>query len=107
MAAAVKEVKENLKTYKLADAARPPAMEWFSGSDKDFNTIHYNNAEFYEHVNEVIQYEAPGLFTPEVRGLFASLGIEKDKPFKPDDRMKAILKDGVAIGNAQARAIVN
>ena len=106
VAAAVKDVKDNLKVYKLADAANLPEMEWFSGTDKDFNTIHYNNAEFYHHVDEVIQYEALGLFTPEVRGLFASLGIEKGKPFNPDDRMKAILADGVAIGNAQARAIV-
>jgi len=106
VAEAVKSVKDNLKVYKLADAAKPPKMEWFSGSDKDFNTIHYNNAEFYHHVDEVIQYEALGLFTPEVRGLFASLGIEKGKEFNPDDRMKDILADGVAIGNAQARAIV-
>lgn len=106
VAEGVKFVKDNLKVYKLADAAKPPKMEWFSGSDKDFNTIHYNNAEFYDHMNEVIQYEAPGLLSPEIRGLFASLGIEKGKEFKPDDRMKAILKDGIAIGNAQARSIV-
>ena len=41
-----------------------------------------------------------------MRGLFASLGIEKGKEFNPDDRMKKILADGVAIGNAQARSIV-
>lgn len=106
VAAAAQDIKKNLKFYRLADAANPPAMEWVSGTDKDFNTIHYNNAEFYNHMNEVVQYEAPGLMTPEIRGLFASLGIEKGKPFNPDDRMKAILADGVAIGNAQARAIV-
>lgn len=106
VAKAANEIREGLKVYKLADAANPPKMEWFSGSDKDFNTIHFNNAEFYEHVNKVVQYEALGLFTPEVRGLFASLGIEKGKPFNPDDRMKRILADGVAIANAQARSIV-
>jgi hypothetical protein len=100
------EIREGLKVYKLTDAGNPPKMEWINASGKDFNTIHYNNAEFYHHVNEVIQYEAMGLFTPEVRGLFASLGIEKGKPFNPDYRMKAILADGVAIGNAQARSIV-
>jgi hypothetical protein len=41
----------------------------------------------------------------EVRGLFASIGIEKGKPFAPDVRMKKILIDAVAIGNAAARAI--
>jgi len=106
VAAAAQAIKDNLKFYRLADAANPPTMEWISGTDKDFNTIHYNNAEFYDHMNEVIQYEALGLMTPEIRGLFASLGIEKGKSFNPDDRMKAILADGIAIGNAQARAIV-
>jgi len=107
VAAAAKEIKDSLKFYRLADAANPPAVEWVSGTDKAFNTIHYNNAEFYDHMNKVIQYEALSLMTPEIRGLFASLGIEKGKPFNPDDRMKAILADGVAIGNAQARAIVS
>jgi hypothetical protein len=81
-------------------------MEWISGSGKAFNTIHYNNAEFYDHLNEVVQYEALGLLTPDIRGLFASIGIEKGKPFEPTNRMKKILKDGVAIANAQARSIV-
>jgi hypothetical protein len=106
VAAASKSIREGLKVYKLADAANPPKMEWINATGEAFNTIHYNNAEFYHHVNKVIQYETLELLTPEVRGLFASLGIEKGKQFNPDDRMKAILKDGVAIGNAQARAIV-
>ena len=42
----------------------------------------------------------------ETRGLFASIGIEKGKSFKPDSRMKKILTDAVAIANATARAIV-
>jgi hypothetical protein len=33
------------------------------------------------------------------------IGIEKGKPFAPDARMKKILTDAVAIGNATARAI--
>ncbi|ADE54720.1 DUF1254 domain-containing protein [Coraliomargarita akajimensis] len=104
--AAANAIRDGLKVYRLADTENPPAMEWISGTGQAYNTIHYNTAEFYDHMNEVIQYEAQGLLTPEIRGLYASLGIEKGKPFNPDDRMKAILADGVAIGNAQARAIV-
>ncbi|MEP4484796.1 MAG: DUF1254 domain-containing protein [Halioglobus sp.] len=106
VAEAANEIREGLKVYRLADAKNPPAMEWVSGSGKAFNTIHSNDAEYFEHLNEIIQYESLGLMSPEIRGLFASLGIEKGKPFNPDDRMKGILEDGVAIGNAQARAIV-
>ncbi len=46
------------------------------------------------------------MLDPELRGLFASIGIEKGKPFKPNARMRKILTDAVAIANATARAIV-
>ncbi|MEM9256331.1 MAG: DUF1254 domain-containing protein [Pseudomonadota bacterium] len=106
VAEAADSIRENLKVYRLADAKQPPEMEWISGSGEAYNTIHYNNAEFYDHLNEVVQYEAPGLLTPDMRGLFASIGIEQGKPFDPDNRMQRILADGVAIANAQARSIV-
>jgi hypothetical protein len=38
--------------------------------------------------------------------LFAAIGIKKGKPFAPDDRMKGILTDAIAVGNATARAIL-
>ena len=37
--------------------------------------------------------------------MMAAIGIEKGKPFEPDARMKKILTDAAAIGNAAARAI--
>ena len=37
---------------------------------------------------------------------FASIGIKKGKPFAPDARMKAILIDAAAVGNATSRAIL-
>jgi len=69
------------------------------------NTIHANNELFYDELNHVIQKEPIGLVDPELRGLAAAIGIEKGKPFEPDDRMKAILKEAAAVGNAAARTI--
>jgi hypothetical protein len=40
-----------------------------------------------------------------LRGLAAAIGIEKGKPFNPDPRMKDILTEAVAVGNATARTI--
>ena len=37
-------VTQNLRVYKLADAANPPKMEWISVSGKEYNTIHSNDA---------------------------------------------------------------
>ena len=103
---AAKNVKDNLKIYPLSKKDNPPQMEFISGSGKSFNTIHSNDFSFYEHLNEIIQKEPLGMLDSETRGLFASIGIEKGKPFAPDERMKTILTDAVAIANATARSIV-
>jgi len=103
---AVNNVKDNLKVYPLAQKDNPPAMEFISGSGKSFNTIHDNDFHFYEHINAVIQEEPLEMIDAETRGLLASIGIEKGKEFNPDERMKRILTDAVAIANATARSIV-
>jgi hypothetical protein len=106
MEVASKNVKDNLRVYPLAKKSNPPKTELISGSGQDFNTIHANDYTFYEHLNEVIQKEPLDMLDPETRGLFASIGMEKGKPFAPDARMKKILTDAVAIANATARSIV-
>jgi hypothetical protein len=42
---------------------------------------------------------------PEIGGQFAAIGIVKGKTFAPDARMRKILTDAVAIGNATGRTI--
>lgn len=104
-AVAANMFKTGLKIYPLADSENPPPMEFISASKMAFNTIHANTYEFYEELNTVIQREPVSMLDPELRGLFASIGIQKGKPFAPDARMKAILTDAVAVGNATARSI--
>jgi hypothetical protein len=98
--------KKGLKIYPLKSAENPPKMQFITGSKKTFNTIHANTAEFYEELDHVIQREPIDMIDPETRGLIAAIGIEKGKRFSPDKRMKAILTDAAAVGNATARAIV-
>lgn len=104
--AATTMYKEGLKAYPLNAKSSPPQMEFISGSKKTYNTIHANDFSFYEELDEVIQREPISFLEPELRGLFASVGIQKGKSFEPDDRMKALLSDAVRVGNATARAIV-
>lgn len=97
--------RNGLKVYSLASAGNPPPMVFINGSGKSFNTIHANTYPFYEELHTVIEREPVSMLDPELRGLFASIGIQKGKPFAPDARMKRILTEAVAIGNATARAI--
>jgi hypothetical protein len=103
--AAVKNVKDNLKVYPLSAKDNPPAMEFSNISGVEgFNQVPPNDFSFYEDVHTLIQEEPNDFPDPETRGAIAGIGIVKGKPFQPDERMKAILTDAVAIGNAYARA---
>ncbi|MDA8595646.1 DUF1254 domain-containing protein [Flavobacteriaceae bacterium] len=98
--------KTGLKVYPLAQADNPPTMEFISISEKEMNTIHANDFTFYKELDEVIQREPVGFLDPELRGLFASIGIQKGKEFAPDERMTKILTEAVAVGNATARSML-
>lgn len=102
---AIENTKKFAKVYLLSEAGNPPPMKLINGSGKEFNTIHANNFHFYEEVNNIVQYEPNEAYHPEVLGQLAAIGVEKGKPFAPDERMKKILTEAVAVGNATARTI--
>jgi len=102
---AVDAVKQQLRIYPLAEADDPPETTFVDASGESFNTIHALNFSFFEEVNEVVQTEPNSAIDPETLGLLASIGIEKGKPFAPDERMKAILTEAAAVGHATARAL--
>jgi hypothetical protein len=103
--AATRGFKEGFRCYPLVQAQNPPEQKFLDISGKQFNTIHSNDSHYYEELNAVVQYEPADAFNPELVGIFASIGIKKGKPFAPDARMKKLLDEAVAIGNASARAI--
>ena len=98
-------LRTKFRIYPLSKLGNPPKGRVVNASGARINTIHANDYSFYEELNAVIQYEPANAFNPELVGLFASIGIKKGKPFAPDARMKKILTEGVAIGNATARSI--
>ena len=103
--AASDNIRDHLKVYPLSKADNPPAMEFVNVSGNNLNTVVPNDDTYFEKLNELIQGEAVGFLDPERAGRMAAIGIVKGQPFKPDERMKKILADAAAIGNAAARAI--
>ena len=97
--------RNGVKIYPLDDKDDPPPMEFINGSGRDFNTIHPNTFEFYEELHRVIDREPIEIIDPETRGLIASIGIRKGKPFEPDQHRREISTDAVAVGNATARTL--
>ena len=103
---AVEASKKFAKVYLLAQAQNPPPMKFINVSGKAFNTVPANDFTFFEQVNGVVQEEPNDALDPLTLGLLASIGIEKGRAFAPDERMRKILTEAAAVGNATARAIL-
>jgi hypothetical protein len=101
----VDSVKKNLRVYLLSQAANPPEMKFVNISGKAINTIGPGDYFAFEYLNRVVQDEPRDALDPYTLGVFASIGIEKGKPFTPDARQKKILTDAAAVGDATARTL--
>jgi hypothetical protein len=91
---------------KLAPITDPPPTVFHEGSGVVMNTIPPNDFSFYESLNEVVQQEPATALDPELMGPLAAIGIIKGKPFAPDDRMKKILTEALALANATSRSLL-
>ena len=102
---AVEATKKLFRIYPLSQKNNPPKMNFINVSGTEHNTIHRMDFGYWEEVNETIQTEPTTGIDPEIRGLLASIGIEKGKPFKPDARMKKILTEATKVGSVTAQAL--
>ena len=104
---AVNNTKEKFRIYPLSKKEDPPEMKFVNASGKEMNTIHRMDEKIYEEINDVIQAEPLMGERPEFLGHPAAIGIVKGKEFKPDDRMKAILKAAANAGSVTVKTVIS
>jgi hypothetical protein len=95
---------KQIKIYPLAKASSLPAMQFMNGSNQDINTLFPDTIRYFELLSMLVNEEPLELFDPTERWQMQAIGIEKGKPFNPDERMKALLSEAARLGGAIARA---
>ena len=100
---AVAQMK-TMKIYPLAKAADPAAMMLLNGTGKPVDTLFTDTYAYFESLAALVEQESADVITAEDRFLLASIGIEKGKPFAPDERTKDLLAEAARAGAAVARA---
>jgi hypothetical protein len=101
-------VGTSIKTLLLGEVqpgkpAEIKPVRYIEGSGLALNTIPPSDDTYFDLVNEFVQEEIEGAFEPEIMGALAAIGIVKGQPFEPDARMRGILADAAAAGNATGR----
>ncbi len=101
----VDAVKKTMRIYPLSEAANPPELKFVNMSGKPFNMVGPGDFRFWEMLNTVVQDEPTDTVDATTLGFWASVGIRKGQPFAPDERMKKILTEAAAVGDATGRAL--
>ena len=102
----VAEILEGKVPLKaLVPQPEPPPTKFIEATGKAFNTIPANDYHFFEQLNALVQEEPATSDEAELLGQRAAIGIVKGQLFNPDERMKKILAEAVAVGTAASRTL--
>lgn len=94
------------RIYPLAEAGDPPDTEFMNFARLEFNTVHSNNATFYDEIAMLVSEEPADSLDPERAGQLAALGIVHGQPFTPDERLRGILAEAAPIAAAMVRSMI-
>jgi hypothetical protein len=87
----------------LGQPATPKSPRFVEGTGLAVNTVPPNDFGHYEMLDALVQLEPAEALDTELAGQFAAIGIVKDEKFAPDARLRKILDEAVAVGNAASR----
>jgi hypothetical protein len=82
---------KRFKVYPLAQASSPAPTIFTDAKDVTFDSTIRYDASFFEHLDRIVQSEPWLQRDRAMIDPLRSLGIEKGKPFKPDDATKVLL----------------
>ncbi|GJF31356.1 hypothetical protein KNE206_40560 [Kitasatospora sp. NE20-6] len=81
----------------------PPVFT--EGTGLAVNTLPPNDRSFYELLDTLVQEQPAGSGDPEAGGALRAIGIAKGREFRPGSRLRAVLDEAVALGDATARTL--
>jgi hypothetical protein len=95
---------KRVKFYPLSAIDHPPETVFIDVKDKDFDSTIKYDARFFALLDRVVQTEPWIARDRAMIDQLRSIGIEKGKPFAPDDKTKKALEAGVAEAKALLEA---
>jgi hypothetical protein len=100
-------MQSKLRAYRYSERANPPAAKMIEPIPYPTSTTMASpprGLAFFELLAELVQQEPVQERDRIMMGMLRSVGIEKGKPFKPDERMEKILDEAAFVGQAMAMA---
>ncbi len=94
-----------LRIYPYSQRDNPPPTRHLSPDGRKWSGMQPHGLAYWAGLAKVIDEETVLERDRMMLGMLQPLGIEKGKPFRPNDRQKKILTDATLVGEAMARTI--
>jgi hypothetical protein len=96
-----------VRIYRWAERNNPPTTRFLTPDPATIATFldPPRGMEFWERLSAAIQREPVADRDRLFMAMLKPLGIEKGKPFQPEERQKKILIEGEFVGEAMAKAL--
>jgi hypothetical protein len=91
---------KRVKIYPLSQAAKPPPTIFVDAIDVVYDSTIPYDVRFFQALDRFVQHEPWLTRDKAMIDTLRSIGIEKEKPFKPDPETEAILNEAAAEAHA-------
>lgn len=103
--AKVQKLLAALKIYPLAQRAKPAKVRFVDVKGKSWSQTQPRGLAYWQVLADIINREPVQERDRLFLAMLKPLGIEKGKPFKPNERQTKLLMEGAVVGEAMAKAI--
>lgn len=81
-----------LRMYYLSEAANPPRQRFIDPIDERYPTLPFFDERHFDDMYAIMSVEPVNAHDKIMMGMLTSLGIEKGKPFAPDETTKKAMR---------------
>lgn len=94
----------SIQLYPYAERQNPPETNFIEAQGRDWSHMQPRGMAYWERLADIINYEVVQEHDRVMMAMLKPLGIEKGKPFNPDERQKKLLAEAALVGEAMAKA---
>jgi hypothetical protein len=102
-----KKAEETIRKFKIYgwnDRAKTNVTNFVPVNGRKWTSAQPTDVNYFKMVAEALEPEPIQTRDRVIYGMMASIGMEKGKPFKPDERLTNILNQAAMVGELTARA---
>ena len=94
----------SLKIYPYAERENPKPSKFIEANNRAWSQVQPRGMAYWKRLSDTINKEVVQEHDRVIMAMLKPLGIEKGKPFNPDERQTRILTEAALVGEAMAKA---